>query len=93
MERSGCSALKLEDEPICCAVSISHRFAFKDKIGISDLYGENVMLIRRGWNSRTDAIRDEIWSAHPQIKLMDIPFFNVDAFNKCESSNAVLIGF
>ncbi len=93
LERRGCTALKLEDEPICCAVSINHRFAFKDKISISELYGENVMLIHRGWNSRTDAIRDEIWSAHPQIQLTDIPFFNVEAFNKCESSNAVLIGF
>ncbi|MGN0163306.1 MAG: LysR family transcriptional regulator [Candidatus Ornithomonoglobus sp.] len=93
LKRSGCAALKLEDEPVSCAVSVNHRFAFSDIIHISDLYGENVMLIRRGWNSRTDAIRDEIWSEHPQIKLTDIPFFNVDVFNKCESSNGVLIGF
>lgn len=89
----GCIALKLEDEPISCAVSINHRFAFKDKITVSDLCGENVMLIKRGWNSRIDAIRDEIWANYPQINVIDVPFFNVEVFNKCEVGNDVLIGF
>ncbi len=93
LAKSGCQALKLEDESISCAMSINHSLAFKEKIKISDLYGENVMLIRRGWNKRTDAIRDEIWSEHPQINIIDVPFFNVDVFNQCESSNDVLIGF
>lgn len=92
LDKSGCRALKLEDEPISCALSINHRLAFNDKIKLSDLYGENVMLIRRGWNKHTDAIRDELWAEHPQINIIDVPFFNVDVFNKCESSNDVLIG-
>ncbi len=89
----GCCALKLEDEPISCALSINHRLAFREKLNISDLYGENVMLIKRGWNKHTDAIRDELWSEHPQINIIDVPFFNVDVFNQCESSNDILIGF
>ena len=89
----GCQALKLEDEPISCALSINHKLAFNEKIKISDLYGENVMLIRRGWNKHTDAIRDELWPEHTQINIIDVPFFNVDVFNQCESSNDILIGF
>lgn len=88
-----CIAQKLEDEPVSCALSINHRLAFRDKLKITDLYGENVMLIKRGWNKHTDAIRDELWSEHPQINIIDVPFFNVDVFNQCESSNDILLGF
>lgn len=93
LERWGCKALKLADEPINCALSVNHRLAFCDKLKISDLYGENIMLIQRGWNKHTDAIRDVLWTEHPQIHIIDVPFFNVDVFNQCESSNDVLIGF
>lgn len=51
------------------------------------------MLIRRGWNRHTDAIRDELWTNHPDIKLIDVPFFNIDVFNRCENSGEILIGF
>lgn len=93
LDRSGCAALKLENEPVSCALSINHRLAFYEKLKLSDLYGENVMLIKRGWNRHTDAIRDELWTEHPQIRIIDVSFFNVDVFNQCESSNDVLIGF
>lgn len=87
----GCEAIKLEDEPIRCALSINHRLAFSEKLKISDLYGENLMLIKRGWNRHIDEIRDELWSVHPQINIIDFPFFNVNVFNQCESSNDILI--
>lgn len=93
LSKSGCQALKLEDEQINCALSINHKLAFREKLRITDLYGENVMLIKRGWNKYSDAIRDELWSEHPQINIIDVPFFNVDVFNQCESSNNILIGF
>lgn len=89
----GCKALKLENEPITCFMSVNHKLAFKQKINVTDLYGENVMLIKRGWNKSTDVIRDELWLEHPQINIMDVQFFNIDVFNKCENSNDVLIGF
>ena len=89
----GCAALKLEDEPISCALSINHKLAFRESLKLTDLYGETVMLIKRGWNRHTDAVRDMIWAEHPQIHIVDVPFFNVDVFNQCESSNDILIGF
>lgn len=88
-----CAALKLEDEPISCALSINHRLAFRERLEITDLYGENVMLIKRGWNRHTDAVRDELWAEHPEIHITDVQFFNVDVFNQCESGNDILIGF
>ncbi len=93
LDNYGCGGLKLCSEPISCALSINHPLAFKEKIKLSDLYGENVMLIHRGWNKYTDAIRDELITEHPQINIIDVPFFNVDVFNQCESSNDVMIAF
>ena len=93
LDYRGCAALKLEDEPISCALSINHKLAFCEKLKLTDLYGETVMLIKRGWNRHTDAIRDKLWAEHPQIHIVDVPFFNVDVFNQCESSNDILIGF
>lgn len=93
LDSRGCQALKLENEPICCALSINHKLAFRERLKITDLYGENVMLIKRGWNKHTDEIRDELWTEHTQINIIDVPFFNVDVFNQCESSNDILIGF
>ncbi len=86
-----CAALELNREPICCAVSIHHRLASKEKLDISDLFGENLMLIRRGWNSYIDILRDDIWKNYPQIKVVDFPFYDVDVFNECESENNILI--
>ena len=82
MDYRGCAALKLANDPICCSLSINHRLAFREKLKITDLYGETVMLIKRGWNKYTDAIRDELWSEHPQIKIIDVPFLNAEVFNK-----------
>lgn len=93
LDHSGCAALKLEDEPVSCALSINHPLAFREKLKILDLHGENVMLIRRGWNRHTDAIRDELWANHPEIHIIDVSFFSLEVFNQCESSNDVLLGF
>ena len=51
------------------------------------------MLIRRGWNRHTDAIRDELWANHSEIHIIDVSFFSLEVFNQCESSNDVLLGF
>lgn len=37
-----CSGLEITKEPLCCAVSIYHPLAQKDKLTIRDLYGEEL---------------------------------------------------
>ena len=90
---SGCCATKIEDDSICCALSVNHPLAFSEKLELSDLHGERIMLIHRGWSKYTDIIRDELWTNHPDIKLIDVPFFDIDVFNRCENSGEILIGF
>ncbi|CVI65882.1 Hca operon transcriptional activator [Clostridiales bacterium CHKCI001] len=91
LELRKCEGLQLEQTPICCAVSINHRLANKTKLKIEDLYGENLMLIRRGWSHYVDQLRDEIWTNHPQINIVNFEFYDVNVFNQCENGNNVLM--
>ena len=68
-----------------------NKLAVKSKLTVSDLFGENLMLIRRGWNSYVDLLRDNIWENYPQIKVVDFPFYDVSVFNQCESGKDVLM--
>ncbi len=86
-----CAGLELSREPICCAVSIHHRLAQKSKLTVQDLYGENLMLMRREWSHYVDMLRDDLWKNHPQIHIIDFDFYDVAAFNQCENNNCVLM--
>ena len=86
-----CAGLELSREPFCCAVSIHHRLATKDKLKIQDLYGENLLLMHRGWSHYVDRLRDDIWQNHNQIQIVDFDFYNMHIFNHCENSDDVLL--
>lgn len=86
-----CAGLELSREPICCAVSVHHRLAQKERLTVEDLYGENLMLMRREWSHYVDLLRDDIWKNHPQIHIVDFDFYDVAAFNQCENNNCVLM--
>lgn len=86
-----CNGLQLSREPFCCAVSIHHRLAAKDKLQISDLYGENLLLMHRGWSNYVDRLRDDIWQNHSQINIVDFDFYDMGIFNRCENTNDVLL--
>lgn len=86
-----CAGFEISRQPICCAVSIHHRLADKNKLAVEDLYGENLMLMRRGWSNYVDQLRDDIWQNHSQIQIVDFDFYSVDVFNRCENSNDILM--
>ncbi|HJH61897.1 MAG TPA: LysR family transcriptional regulator [Firmicutes bacterium] len=86
-----CIGLEISREPLCCAVSVHHRLAGKDRLSVSDLYGERLMLMRRGWSHYVDLLRDELWKNHTQIQIVDFDFYDVNVFNQCEHNNCVLL--
>ncbi len=86
-----CAGFEINRQPLCCAVSIHHRLAQKNRLTVQDLYGENLMLMHRDWSHYVDELRDVIWQNHPQIHIVDFDFYNVEAFNRCENSNDVLL--
>lgn len=87
----GCSGLEIAKEPLCCAVSIYHPLAKKDKLTIEDLHGEQLLLMHRGWSSYVDKLRDEITAEHQQIKIVDFDFYDINIFNRCEQEKNVLL--
>ncbi|MGN1340210.1 MAG: LysR family transcriptional regulator [Oscillospiraceae bacterium] len=91
LDLRSCSGLELSREPFCCAVSVHHRLAALDRLEISDLYGESLMLMRRGWSSYVDRLRDDIWQNHIRINIIDFDFYSMDAFNRCENSSDVIL--
>ena len=91
LELRQCAGLELSKEPICCAVSVHHRLAQKNSLTVQDLYGENLMLMRRDWSHYVDLLRDDLWKNHPQIHIVDFDFYDVAAFNQCENNNCVLM--
>ena len=86
-----CAGLEISREPICCAVSVHHPLAGKERLTVQDLYGEKLMLMRRGWSHYVDLLRDELWQNHPQIQIVDFNFYDVNAFNQCENHNCILM--
>ena len=91
LELRQCDGLELSREPFCCAVSIHHRLATKDRLTMQDLYGENLLMMKREWSRYVDQLRDDIWQNHNQIHIVDFEFYNMDIFNRCENGNYVLL--
>lgn len=90
-EKYNCAATKLEDESMYCAVPITHRLAFSEKIELDDLHGETVLCIKQGWNKGIDVLRDDIRTKHPQIELEDIQYFSCESLNRAENNNCAVI--
>ena len=86
-----CAGLELVRGSFYCAVSIHHRLAAKDRLQITDLYGENLLLMHRGWSHYVDELRDDLWQHHPQVNIVDFEFYSMDIFNRCENTNDVLL--
>ncbi len=91
LEFRQCDGLELFKEPICCAVSLQHPLASRERLKVEDLYGENLMLLQRGQMKQVDILRDDLHHNHPQIHIVDFDFFNTEVFNQCENGNNVLM--
>ncbi len=86
-----CAGLELKREPLCCAVSLHHPLARKEILEIEDLYGEQLMMMHRGWSHYCDKLRDDLVVNHPQVQIVDFDFYDMNAFNRCENGNYVLL--
>lgn len=85
----GCAGFEIVREPICCALSIYHPLAQKEKLTVEDLFGENLMIIHRGWSRYMDEVRDFL--SDKPINLCDFDFYDVDVFNQCERQKNIML--
>lgn len=74
------------------AVSREHRLALKSSIDLEDLYGETLMMVKRGDSGVNDFIRNDLEKNHPQIHIEDTPqFYDLSVFNRCAETGNVLL--
>ena len=89
---SRCSFLPLGFYKKMIAVSREHRLASKKILKLSDLYGETLMMVKRGDSDLNDFLRNDLEMRHPQIRIEDTAqFYDLSVFNRCaETGNALL---
>ena len=86
-----CNFQQLGTYQHCVAVSREHPLAEKKRLTIKDLYGETLMMVKRGDSKHVDRIRDEI-EKHPKIKIEDTSqFYDMEVFNHCVQTHNVMI--
>lgn len=74
------------------AVSREHPLASKDCIDIKDLYGETLMMVKKGDSDVNDFIRNELETRHPRIHIEDTAqFYDLSVFNRCAETGNVLL--
>lgn len=73
------------------AVPREHRLAQKKRLTIQDLYGETLMMVKKGDSKVVDNIRAELIK-YPQIKIEDTPqFYDIKVFNHCVQSQNIML--
>lgn len=89
---SRCNFLPLGTYKKMIAVSREHRLANKKIIEIEDLYGETLMMVKRGDSGVNDFLRNDLETYHPQIHIEDTqPFYDLSVFNHCAETGKVLL--
>lgn len=89
---SRCNFLPLGKYKVCCAVSQKHRLSKKKILNISDLYDENLMMVKQGDSKELDILRNELEEKHQKINILDTSFYyDADVFNACEISGNILL--
>ena len=74
------------------AVSREHPLAKKNRIEIEDLYGETLMMVRRGDSGVNDFLRNDLETNHQEIHIEDTPqFYDLSVFNRCAETGNVLL--
>ncbi len=91
LELRHCNGLELSREKFCCAVAPNHPLASKAMLAISDLEGETLLMMRRGWSRYVDELRDDLHQRCPQARIIDFDYYSIDIFNRCDASNEILI--
>lgn len=87
-----CSFLPLGRYRKMVAVSREHPLASKEILDIEDLYGQTLMMVKKGDSGTNDFIRNDIEKNHPEINIEDTPqFFDLSVFNRCAETGNVLL--
>ncbi len=84
--------LPLGSYPIQCAVPLAHPLANKQRLSVSDLEEERLMLVRAGNSPYLDEVRAFLEREHPTVELVDTGiFYDIGDFNTAERQGMLLL--
>lgn len=87
-----CNFLPLGRYKKMIAVSREHPLAQKKLLKVQDLYGETLMMVKRGDSGANDFLRNDLERNHPQIHIEDTQmFYDLSVFNRCAETDNVLL--
>lgn len=87
-----CNFLPLGRYKKMIAVSREHRLSSRNCVNVEDLYGETLMMVKRGDSGVNDFLRNDLEKNHPQIHIEDAPqFYDLSVFNRCAETENVLL--
>lgn len=87
-----CNFLPLGRYRKMAAVSREHHLANKDFLKLTDLYGETLVMVKKGDSGVNDFLRNDLEQNHPQINIEDASqFYDLSVFNYCAENNKVLL--
>ena len=77
---------------LCVAVPRNHRLAQKERLTLSDLHGEHLIIVKGGDTLQLDYFRELLKMTRPQIILDDAHYFyDMETFNSCETTGSLLL--
>lgn len=76
----------------CLSLNRNHHLARHKSLSFKDLSGENIRIMKPGYSSINDQIRQLILDNYPDIHIVDInPSYDVSTFNQCAQSQDLLL--
>ncbi|MDO4290661.1 MAG: LysR family transcriptional regulator [Eggerthellaceae bacterium] len=88
--RGRCRFLELMRCPLVPAIPEAHPLAGKAALSLSDLAGTTVVLLERGLSRDFDALRNSL-EADGAVRIVDVPFYDMNVFSACEMENRILM--
>lgn len=85
-------ALNLGEYRFCVAISREHPLASKERLAVTDLYGERLAMLKPGTSPLIDGLRGYLLTEHQEIQIKGVSQqYDIDLFNRCEENGAVLL--
>lgn len=86
-----CNFYELFPTKICIAVPPGHRLFSKDKLTLSDLNGEKIILGKRGHSTSFDKARNLLEQSDCELDIIDVDYYDVNIFATCEMNNCLMV--
>lgn len=86
-----CKSLKIRDEIFGAIVPVGHPFSNLKEIDIVDIVKEKLIMVYEGGNREQDRIRKMIKVLNPNADIMEVPHYDVETINMCQSFNRIII--